>query len=175
MNAVAEAVQGVLRKAYHEPRVPVVNLEKFPKIPTLAQINAIQRGILENSIPGLTPMAEPEAKHYFADGLYGRELFRPKGSLIIGKMHAKRGLYVLAEGELTVWNGAGPQRIKSPCVLVTQRYTKRMSYAHTDATVIVFHATDETDLEKIEAELIIPDVPELEVEALALIELEKPS
>ena len=158
MNLTA-AVRGTLEEAFSKPRVP-----------TLAQINAIQKGIKENSIPALAPLEEIPAKHYFADGIYGRELFRPAGAFIIGKMHAKSGLYVLADGELTVWNDSGAQRIKAPHVLVTKPGTKRMSYAHTDATVIVFHATTETDLDKVEAELIIPDVSEIEATKLAELE-----
>jgi hypothetical protein len=166
MNLTA-AVRSTLVDAFNRPR------EVANKTPTLEQIKAIEKGIRENSIAALVPLEEMPAKHYFADGIYGRELFRPAGAFIIGKMHAKSGLYVLAQGELTVWNDSGSQRISAPHVLVTKAGTKRMSYAHTDATVIVFHATNEIELDKVEAELIIPDIAEIEAERLAAIELEK--
>ena len=49
------------------------------------------------------------------------------------------------------------ERVKGPRVFVSKPGTKRAVYAHTDATTMTVHRTDETDFEKIEAELIEED------------------
>lgn len=35
------------------------------------------------------PQIQLETKHYFADGMYAREVFRPAGCVIVGRVHKK--------------------------------------------------------------------------------------
>lgn len=95
-----------------------------------------------------------EPKHHFAKGLYAREIFIPKGTLLTGKIHKSEHLNIISKGEISVLTEAGPQRIKAPFTIVSMPGTKRVGYAHEDTVWTTIHATEETDLEKIEAELI---------------------
>lgn len=166
MGNLARAVKATLIEA--QERAPVL-----PKVPTIEHIKSLQQAIQADAIPGLRKIDELPVEHLFADGLYARKLARPKGTLIVGKMHAKRHFYVLLEGEITAWTPTGMKRMKAPQVLITEPGTKRVTYAHTDAVGITFHATQHTDLAAIEAELIIPEVDEDSVNVLALLEMEK--
>jgi len=103
------------------------------------------------------PQAKLTTDHFWADGMYCRVLFRPADTLIIGKVHKREHLYIIASGEVTVVGNGKKERIIGPRVIVSAPGTKRAVYAHTDATTITIHRTDETDLDKIEAELIEPD------------------
>lgn len=143
----------------------------MPDVPSFQDIKAFEQRIRgsEFEIP------EIPALHHFADGLYARELARPAGTWIVGKIHRKQHFYFLAKGEITAWTPGGKMRITAPCLMRTEPGTKRVTYAHTDAVSITFHATRETDLEKIEAELIIPDITELQAEAMAAVEMENPT
>lgn len=103
------------------------------------------------------PQIELFTQHYWADGMYCRVLFRPADTLIVGKVHRKEHLYVVMCGEVTVIGNGQKERIIGPRVVVSSPGTKRAVYAHTDATTMTVHRTDERDLQKIETELIEED------------------
>lgn len=119
---------------------------------THAQIDA-----LSNAMRSL-PQWEPVTRHYFADGMYCREVARPAGTLIVGKVHKQEHFYIVMTGEVEI-TGAGqiPQHVTGPRVIVSPVGTKRVVYAHTDAVCMTVHRTDETDIEKIEAQLVEDD------------------
>ncbi len=45
----------------------------------------------------------------------------------------------------------------APCVLKSMPGTKRIGYFHEDSSWITVHPTSDTDLEKIEQQVIVPD------------------
>lgn len=102
--------------------------------------------------------------HYFADGLYGREILIPKGATVSGKIHKTRHINVISKGEISVLTEKGIERLKAPFTFVAPPGTKRIGYAHEDTIWTTFHASEETDLEKLEAELIAPSFEALEAE-----------
>ncbi len=99
------------------------------------------------------PQLPLETLHYFADGMYLRWLFRPKGTLIIGKVHKKEHFYLVIQGAVQI----GKTIHRAPTVIVSQPGTKRAVLALEDSVCITVHRTDERDLEKIEAQLVEPD------------------
>ncbi len=99
--------------------------------------------------------------HYFAKGLYAREIFIPKGVLLTGKIHRTEHLNIISKGDISVVTETGTKRIKAPFTMVSQPGTKRVGYAHEDTVWTTIHNIDETDLEKIETALIAPSFEEL--------------
>jgi hypothetical protein len=89
--------------------------------------------------------------------MYCRTLFRPADTLIIGKCHKREHLYIVASGTVTIAGDGYRETVTGPKVFVSKPGTKRAVYAHTDATTMTVHRTDETDLDAIEAELIEED------------------
>ncbi len=120
-------------------------------VPTREQIEALQAEILK------LPQAEPETKHYFADGMYCRTVFRKAGTVIVGKVHKKEHFFMVVEGEMTIWTEIGMQRVTGPFVWVSRPGTKRVTLAHTDATAMTVHQVSSHDLEEIERELVEDD------------------
>lgn len=100
---------------------------------------------------------ELSTKHHWADGMYCRELFRPKDTLIVGKVHKREHFYIVLSGEVTVVGEGTRERIKAPRIIVSAPGTKRAVFAHEDSICITVHRTDSKDLEAIERELIEPD------------------
>ena len=107
------------------------------------------------------PQVEITPVHYFAKGLYAREIFIPKGTLLTGKIHRTEHLNIISKGDISVVTEEGTKRITAPFTMIAKPGTKRVGYAHEDTVWTTVHATEETDLEKIELELIAADYGEL--------------
>lgn len=116
-----------------------------------AKVKALQRSML--SLPQVTL----KTNHYFADGMYCREVFRPAGTLIVGKVHRKEHFYIVASGTVRITSDEGVLDITGPCVWVSRPGTKRAVLAMTDATCLTVHRTDETNLDLLEVELTEPE------------------
>lgn len=100
--------------------------------------------------------------HHFFEGGYGREVLIPAGTLVAGKIHKYRSLNILASGEMTLLTEEGVKKLKAPYVVVSPPGIKRIAYAHTDCTWICVHGTEETDLEKIEEDVIAKNYDEVQ-------------
>lgn len=109
-----------------------------------------------------------ETHHHFAPGQYAREIVIPAGTLLTGKKHKTEHLNVVSKGEITVWTEDGMRRIKAPFTFVSKPGTKRVGLAHEETVWITIHATSETDLVKLEAELIEPEMIGSESEVVCL-------
>jgi len=103
-------------------------------------------------------------KHSFAEGIYCREIFIPQGMLLIGKIHKHSHPVFIMKGDITVVSEEGVRRIKAPAYLISKEGIKRVGYAHEDTVWVNIHATRETDIEKIEEEIILKSYDEIDME-----------
>ena len=95
---------------------------------------------------------DPPLKHTFTTGVYVREIFIPKDSVIVGKIHRHDHINFISYGDVTVLTKDGLKRIIGPCTMVSTAGTKRALYAHEVTVWTTIHAnpTEERDLEKLE-------------------------
>ena len=93
-------------------------------------------------------------KHTFVDGAYVREITMPKGLLATSKIHKVCHPYFILKGEVSVITEEGVVRLKAPYSGITPAGTKRILYVHEDTVWTTIHVTKETDLKKIEEEII---------------------
>lgn len=103
------------------------------------------------------PQISVPVAHYFADGLYAREITLPKGALAEGKIHKGESLTILLQGQISIYNLGTVTRYAAPFTFVTPPGSKRIAYAHEDATIMNVHATRQTDLDALEDEIIAKD------------------
>ena len=96
-------------------------------------------------------------QHHFAPGVYMRQMDAAAGTLVVSKMHRTEHMNILLKGSLTVATENGIELLKAPCVLKSMPGTKRIGYFHEDSSWITIHPTSDTDLEKIEQQVIVPD------------------
>lgn len=98
-----------------------------------------------------------EPKHYFAPGLYLREIFIPKGVTLTGKIHKTEHLCILSKGRVSVYTEDGIKEIEASTVVPSLPGTKRVMYAHEDSVWINCHhnPSDERDLEKIDDVFVV--------------------
>lgn len=106
-----------------------------------------------------TPVEIP-VRHFFANkgsqhGAYAREITIPKGALVTGKIHLTEQINILSKGDISVLTEDGVKRVQAPFTIVSPAGTKRIAYAHEECVWTTFHATRETEVEKIEAKFIV--------------------
>ena len=124
---------------------------------------------LENRTDSLTGEALQKAnplKHSFAEGCYIREIFNPKGELLITKIHKVSHPFFLLKGDMTILMEDGIKRIRAPHYGITPAGTKRIIYCHEDCVFVTVHATKLTDIDKIEEEVISKDFDEFDKEEI---------
>lgn len=103
-------------------------------------------------------------------GMYARELFIPKGGLIVGKIHKRPHLNIVLKGKISVLSEKGKHYFEAPCILPSNPGDKRIGYAEEDTLWVSIHITEhlgEEQLEAIEDDVIAQSYEELEA-ALAL-------
>jgi len=103
--------------------------------------------------------------HSFMGGVYVREIFIPEGTILIGKRHRHETCNMLVSGTLSIYMGKHlpVKTLTGPCIFPSEPGAKKMGYAQTDVIFANIHPTEETDLEKIEDEFIIPEEEYLEM------------
>ena len=113
--------------------------------------------------------------HNFADGLYIRELNFPAHEFCVTKIHKKKHPFFLLSGRLSILSEHGKVTLEAPHYDITLPGTKRIIWTHTPCTFITVHATKETDLKKIEEEVIAKnfDDPEITEHDMKLLMEEK--
>jgi hypothetical protein len=93
-------------------------------------------------------------KHYFAPGVYVREMWMPADCLITGKIHKTEHICILSKGKVTVANGDASTTYEAPQTIISKIGAKRAIYAHEDSVWSNIHPTELDDPEEIENEII---------------------
>jgi hypothetical protein len=88
-----------------------------------------------------------ETRHYYADGLYAREIHIPAGTWVVGSIHRREHINVLSKGDVSVVTEAGhcAQRIQAPMTFAVKAGMKALGYAHTDAVWTTFCANADNE------------------------------
>lgn len=96
------------------------------------------------------PQAEIHARHLFTPGLYTRGCRIPKHTLLVTELHLTEHPFVITEGTVWVWSeNEGAVIYQAPHIGVTKPGTRRVIWTETEVMWTTFHATQETDVEKI--------------------------
>lgn len=100
------------------------------------------------------PQAGIPVVHGFGPGFYARSIAIPAGTVLTGKVHATEHIFMVTEGDITLITDEGVVRVQAPYQAICKPGMKRAGYAHADTVCVNIHITNQTDLEKLEAELI---------------------
>lgn len=98
---------------------------------------------------------ESPLNHYFAPGMYAREIHMKAGDRIIGKIHKHAHINIISKGVVDVITEDGSARYKAPYTFISEPETKRFVSIVTDTIWTTIHATDSKDLDEIEDEIIM--------------------
>jgi mannose-6-phosphate isomerase-like protein (cupin superfamily) len=132
--------------------VPMLTLQDvLDKIgtPTTEKILALQ-----DAVCNLPPVENMITDHYFSGGMYCRRVWRPAGTIIVGKVHKKDHFFMCVSGEIIAWTENGMRTLKAGDIVESKAGTKRATLALTDAIGVTFHVTDKRDFDELEADLV---------------------
>lgn len=103
------------------------------------------------------PRVECPIVHRFTPGLYIREIRIPAGTLLTSMEHRFQHPFVISQGSIEVFSESeGAVTYHAPHCGITQPGTRRALFALTDTVWTTFHATNETDVEKIGDTILAP-------------------
>jgi hypothetical protein len=100
-------------------------------------------------------------KHYFANGVYAREMYVPKGVGLVGKIHRFENINVISKGKVMVFTDQGVSTLTAPCTFVGKAGVKRAIVALRDTIWTTFHTSVNDDVDQIEQHHIAPSYTEL--------------
>ena len=100
-------------------------------------------------------------EHKFGDGLYIRQITMPKGMFVLSKIHKTTHPYFVMSGDTSVFTSEGMTRIIAPYTGITKAGTQRLLYMNEETVWITVHATEETDLDEIEKQVIAENYDDL--------------
>jgi len=126
-------------------------VESIPHVPSRDQIDQLQAEMVK------MPQLELQTEHFFVPGMYCRRVYRPAGTLIVGKVHKHPHFFLCAKGEIIAWTETGMRKLQAGDVVECQPGTKRVTLATQDSIGVTIHKTEKTDLDDIETELVEPD------------------
>lgn len=109
------------------------------------------------NVPGVLGADPYPLEHAFADGLYIRKLTVPADTLTVTKIHAVNHAFFLQKGTISVLTEDGVKKFTAPYQGITKAGTKRIIYHHDEVIFSTVHSTKETDINKIEVEVIAED------------------
>ena len=102
------------------------------------------------------PQVEQPLTHHWNEGQYAREIFNPKGSLIITKTHKQGNFSFIPTGRLLVISEEGQKELSAGMFFATKPGTKRFIYALEDTRFVTVHPNhmNLTDLDELEKQII---------------------
>lgn len=114
------------------------------------------------------PQCNSSVTHRFTPGMYIRECFMPKTSLVISQIHKTEHPFTISHGACMVWTlEDGVKLYKAPHTGITKPGTKRLLVMLEDTIWTTYHPTTLTNVEQIESEILFhPDVKQLSEDTL---------
>lgn len=101
------------------------------------------------------PQLDLPLTHRFAPGVYMREISMPAGSFVIGHEHRTEHLNVILSGTVLVSLDGVVGQIVGPCTFVSKPGVRKVLFNLTDVLWATIHPTHETDIDRLEALLIV--------------------
>ena|SRR3982751_6890316 len=112
---------------------------------------------LKDTLLAVAGAPDYPTEHLLCDGMYSRRLFIPKGTLLIGKIHLKDCINVVASGDISILTERGTYRAHAGDTAVSPAGTMKVGYAHEDTVFLNIFRTEKTELADIENEIACTD------------------
>lgn len=87
--------------------------------------------------------------HTFSDGVYAREIFMPKGQIVVGHVHNTRHLNIVSTGKARVYSEGTITEIVAPYTFESNKGARKVLYIEEDMFWTTIHVTDKTDIKEL--------------------------
>lgn len=141
-NKGAETIAG--QQAFSQEGGPV----QLPASTNIQEVSAVSLDAIEELMLAEEQVDCP-VQHYFGPGIYIREVFFPAGIYVMGHAHKKPTMNILLKGKMAVMVNGEARVIEGPYIFNSEP-GRKLAYVIEDCVFQNLHATEETDLEKIE-------------------------
>ena len=91
-------------------------------------------------------------EHTFADGVYVRQMYMPKDTAVIGKIHKREHVWFLLQGCISVATENKIEEYEAPCYVVSPGGSKRVILALEDSIFVNIHPNPNNTQDLIELE-----------------------
>ena len=126
--------------------------EEFDQKADLAQYKLelfeVQKRLMEEE------QIECEAAHAFSPGLYLRQIYMPKGAIVIGKTHKTEHFNIVLSGSASVMIDGVICDVKAPYIFKSKPNDKKVLHIHEDMIWATTHVTEETDISKLNSMMV---------------------
>jgi hypothetical protein len=122
---------------------------------------ALENAIRADNLPAL----ELPLRHFFADGVYVREIFMPAGAVVVGHIHKHEHVAIMQTGDISIYDETGLQRMKGPHTFISKAGIKRALYIHSNTLFTTIHRLrdpNERDLDALKKEYVAETIAEYE-------------
>lgn len=119
-----------------------------PQAQTMNDIQTIDLDAAEAHMLTL-PQVECPIEHIFGPGIYIRQIFMPKDSIVLGHSHKLESVNMVLKGRLSLLEGGVRREVAAPYIF-TSGLGRKVAYVLEDCVFQNIYATEETDLEKLE-------------------------
>ena len=95
------------------------------------------------------PQVDCPVQHYFAPGLFAREISIPAGTVVVGAMHKTQNIVIVSKGRLRMVTDGGVKEVCAGETFIVQPGVKNAVVAIEDSrwTNIMHNPGNETDIE----------------------------
>lgn len=122
----------------------VLKATGIDNLPTL-NLDEVEKKLLQ------FPQADCPLLHYFGDGLYIREVHFPAGALVLGHRQKFSHVNIFIKGKVLMLNDDGSKTELSAPMTFIGKPGRKVGYILEDVIWQNVYATDETDIDKLEA------------------------
>jgi hypothetical protein len=101
----------------------------LPQVQVRQKIMDLQEACLQ------MPQVDTPVREFFSDGCYGREIFIPKGTCLVGEIHSTEWIIVVSRGKIRVVSEEGISIIdatEQPVTFISPAGVKRAGHALED-------------------------------------------
>lgn len=99
-------------------------------------------------------MIDLQIQHHFSSGVYARQMFLPAGHVAQSHRHHFEHLSILAQGEIVLTVNGDTTTYQAPACITIAAHAVHSITAVTDTHWFCIHATQETDAEQIDHNLV---------------------
>lgn len=95
--------------------------------------------------------------HTFSDGVYAREVFMPKGMVVVGHIHNTTHLNIVSSGKAFLYINGEISEITAPYTFESKAGCRKILFILEDMFWTTIHKTDETNIKILENTLVDRD------------------